>query len=122
MINKRFVKTALDINTGDPIILDVELIQINSSVTGNTDTRYLYPQQIQIINDTEAGIEWLSLNSEEEYNQYILSPSSFTFVRLPSGFTLQDDFTSFGRCYKFIIKAYQTTAVSDLTIEFINYK
>jgi hypothetical protein len=49
-------------------------------------------------------------------------PSLFTFVRLPIGFTLQDDFTSFGRCYKFIIKIYELTATTDLICEFINYR
>ena len=122
MINKRFDITASDLNVGDPIILDVEIIKTIPAINGTDDTRYLYPQQIQIINDCNAGVEWLSLRDIEEYDEYILNPSLFTFVRLPSGYSLQDDFTSFGRCYKFIVKAYQLTTVSNLTLEFINYR
>ena len=125
MINKRFEIAFADLNIGDPIILDIEIVKTILPVTGdlsNTDTRYLYPQQIQVINDCGAGVEWLSVSNEEEYAEYVADPSLFTFVRLPIGFTLQDDFTSFGRCYKFIIRAYELTATTDLTLEFINYR
>jgi len=122
MINKREVITASSLNIGNPIELDIEIIKTIPAINGDTDTRYQYPQQIQVINDCNAGVEWLSLKDAEEYAEYTLNPSSFVFVRLPSGYSLQDDFTSFGRCYKFIIKAYQLTASSNLTLEFINYR
>lgn len=122
MVNKRFEVTSTDLNTGNPVELAIEITKTIPAINGTPDTRYLYPQQIQVINDCEAGIEWLSLSSVEEYNEYTSNPSLFTFVRLPSGYSLQDDFTSFGRCYKFIVKAYELSATSDLTLEFINYR
>jgi hypothetical protein len=122
MINKRFEITAATINAGTAIESDVEITKIIPAINGDTDTRYLYPQQLQVINDCGGNIEWLSLSSIEEYEEYTDNPSLFTFVRLPNGYSLQDDFTSFGRCYKFIIKLYSGTATSDLTLEFINYR
>lgn len=122
MINKRFEVTIAQLNANTPVELDIELIKTIPAIVNDPDTRYLYPQQIQIINDTECGVEWLSLNSEEEYAEYTITPADFTFVRLPAGFTLEDDFTSFGRCYKLIIKGYQNTAVSNLIVEMINYR
>jgi len=122
MINQRFVITHTDLNVGDPIVLNVEIIKTNTSVTGNADARKLHPQEIQIINDCGAPLEWLSLNSAAEYAEYVANPSSFTFVRLLKTYILQDDFTSFGRCYKFIIHATALTATSSLTVEFIGYK
>ena len=103
-------------------VLDIEVIKTITSVTGNTDTRYLYPLEIQIINTSGAGVEWLLISNEEEYAEYVESPGDFTFVRLPNSFTLEDNFNSLGRCYKFIVKGYTATASESLICEFINYR
>jgi hypothetical protein len=122
MINKRFTILSTDINSKTANVLDVELTKVITSPIGETDTRYLYPLEIQIINDCGAGVEWLLISSVEEYAEYINSPSSFTFIRLPQDSILQENFNSLGRCYKFIIKGYETTATESLIVEFINYK
>lgn len=122
MINNRFTLTSTQINTTLDIVLSTEIIKNNSSVIGNTDTRYLYPLEIQIINDCGAGVEWLLLSNLDEYNNYIANPTSFVFVRLPYGHILQENFNSLGRCYKFVIRGYETTATDNLICEFINYK
>ena len=122
MINKRFIVACSGINLLTDQIFEVEIAKSNISPIGDTDIRYLYPNEIQIINDCGAGIEWQSLASSTEYVEYSGSPSSFTFVRLPSNNVLQENFNSFGRCYKFIVRGYESTATDDLTVEFINYK
>lgn len=121
MINERFTTLLAVINTGDPVVLDVQKVVTTVSIAGDTTIDYLYPQQIQLINDSGAGIEWLSVSNEEEYAEYVADPSSFTFIRLPAGYILQDHFSSFPRCYKFIFQAYETVATSSLITEFINY-
>ena len=122
MKNRRFNVTSSQINSLSDIILDTEMTQVNTSPTGNTDTRYLYPLEIQIINDCQAGVEWLIISDENEWIDYSGNPSSYTFVRLPYGHILQENFNSLGRCYKFILKGYETTASGTLVCEFINYK
>ncbi len=122
MLNKRFVTTSTNINTNSDLVLDTEIIKTTSSPIGNTDSRYYYPTEIQIINDCGAGIEWQILSSYEEFVEYSGSPASFTFVRLPKDNTLQENFNSLSRCYKFVLRGYEVTALSDLTLEFINYK
>ena len=122
MINQRFTMTYPEINANTAKVFDVELVKTVTSPTGNTDTRYWYPVEIQIINDSGSGVEWLILSSDEEYQQYLLAPTSFTFIRLPRDSTLQDNFNSLGRCYKFVVKGYQAIATENLIIEFINYR
>jgi hypothetical protein len=122
MINKRFTILDTEINANTDIVLDTEIIKTTTSPTGNTDTRYLYPLEIQIINDCQAGVEWLLVSDETEFLEYSGSPPSYTFVRLPYGHILQENFNSLGRCYKFIVKGYETTASGTLVCEFINYK
>jgi hypothetical protein len=122
MINKRFTISVAEINAMTDKVFNIELTKTNTSVTGNSDTRYLYPLEIQIINTSGAGVEWLLISNEEEYTEYTANPGDFVFVRLPNNFTLQDNFNSLGRCYKFIIKGYEATAAEDLICEFINYK
>ena len=121
MKNKRGIITLANINLNTPQEVSVEEVEVQNSLSGRTDTRYLYPRQIQLINDCGAGIEWLALESEEEYNKYIATPGDFTFIRLPKNFVLENDWISFGRCYKLIIKGYEVTANIDLTVELINY-
>jgi len=122
MINKRFIITSAQINAMTAVVLDVELTKTITSPIGNTDVRYLYPIEIQIINDCAAGVEWQLVSSAEEYAEYVADPSLFTFVRLPNNNVLQDNFTSLGRCYKFIVKGYEATSTSDLIVEFISYR
>jgi len=63
-----------------------------------------------------------NITSENEWIDYSGNPSSYTFVRLPYGHILQENFNSLGRCYKFILKGYEITASGTLVCEFINYK
>ena len=122
MVNKRFTVAFGDINSLADNVLDILDTQTVTSVTGNTDVRDWYPKEIQIINDCGAGVEWLIIANELEYADYVANPSSFVFVRLPSGYALQDNFNSLGRCYKFIVKGYKASATSSLILEFISYR
>ena len=121
MINKRFTITAELLNSEVPQVLDVMIEKETTAVTGNSETRYLYPKEVQIINDTVGDVEWLSLRDEIEYQAYVDSPSSFTFVRLPNSYILEDDSTKLGKCYKMVIKGVGTDAMYPLYVEFINY-
>jgi hypothetical protein len=121
MINKRFTVSSGDINLSSGVVISVEYEQSFTSPGGaSTFTKKLYPTDVQIINSTGAGVEWLFLKDSTEYAEYVADSSAFTFVRLPNGFTLQNVKT-IPICYKMVVKGYEATATADLIVECINY-
>lgn len=123
MRNKRFEVTLAEVNSKVIKVIDVPITITTPSPSLQTDVGVYFPIEIQIINDCGAGVEFLILANQDEVKEYDADPSGYSsFIRIPKNAVLSDDFTSFNRCLKFLVRGYETTATSDLVIEFINYK
>jgi len=123
MRNSRAIATAAEINSGLVKEIDPMMTYCQYDAFGNVlSTQYLYPIDIQLINDCGAGVEFNSILNENEYIDYQKDSAQFAFQRLPADSVLQPDHTNFERCYKFLLRKYIGTATSDLTIEFINHR
>jgi hypothetical protein len=123
MRNSRAIVTVSELNSGSVKIIDPMMTYCQYDVFGNVlSSQFLYPIDIQLINDCGANIEFNSILHETEYIDYQKDPTQFAFQRLPSNSVLQPDHTNFERCYKFLLRKYSGTATSDLTIEFINHR
>lgn len=130
MKNKRIeiLSTVLDvaIDFSTTIEIDVPMTYVYSTQLDGTVNEVVYhPREIQIINDCGTEIEWLIIANAEEYAEYLLDQTNFSFVRLPSGEVLQDDSRGLQRAYKFLVRkntfGIVGTATADLCIEFLNY-
>ena len=123
MRNQRFTVTIAQINSGAVITIDPKMTYYQyDNFNQIISTQYLYPIDIQIINDTGSGVQFNAILTEPEYDEYLVSSANFAFQRIPKGATLQPDHSNFERCYMFLIQGYETTAIGNLTIEFINYR
>lgn len=123
MLNKRVTIPYATLNnsySGSVIEIDPSMEFTSNPITGEV-TKTVYPIGIQIINDTGAEIEYNAVTSVEEYNMYS-DTNPPVLQRLQKSGTLTTDYTNFPKCYKFLIKAREATASSDLIIEFINYR
>lgn len=130
MKNKRveILATILDvaIDFSTTIEIDVPMTYVYSTQLDGTVNEVVYhPREIQIINDCGTEIEWLIIANAEEYAEYLLDQTNFSFVRLPSGEVLQDDSRGLQRAYKLCIRkntfGIVGTATNDLCIELLNY-
>lgn len=122
MLNKRVTIAYADLNAsfaGDYIEIDPSMEFTVNPIAGET-TKTIYPLDIQIINDTGAEIEYNPVISEEEYAMYS-GTNPPVLQRLQKSGILQSDHTNFPKCYKFLVKARETSASKDLIIEFLNY-
>lgn len=122
MLNKRVTIAYADLNAsfaGDYIEIDPSMEFTVNPIAGET-TKTIYPLDIQIINDTGAEIEYNPVIREEEYAMYS-GTNPPVLQRLQKSGILQSDYTNFPKCYKFLVKAREATASSDLIIEFLNY-
>lgn len=122
MLNKRVTIAYADLNAsfaGDYIEIDPSMEFTVNPIAGET-TKTIYPLDIQIINDTGAEIEYNPVISEEEYAMYS-GTNPPVLQRLQKSGILQSDYTNFPKCYKFLVKARETSASKDLIIEFLNY-
>lgn len=125
MKNKRQIITTAQLNLAIDHATTIELNTRVSYTPKDGDPQSLYPREIQVFNNSGTEIEYLFLNGDEEYQEYLLNQTNFDFVRLPDGAYLQDDGRHLAKSTKFLVRkntfGVQGTADANLCVEFINY-
>lgn len=121
MRNKKVVVDFADINSQTVQEIDIPYTFSGTTLTGNTYSNKTYPNEIQIINNTNADLEWIVIRDDDEYEEYIAnSGTMFDFIPFPKDSTLEDN-KKFYKADKFLIRGTESTADEDLNILFINY-
>lgn len=125
MKNRVFTITKDNINTGDIQIVNTEM-HVQTEITtlsgrGAEDT-ILYPGQIYAKNNTGALLYYNTFYSSEEYNHYIEDPQWYDLLPWEDGELLTNPNSL--RIWRIIFKiySYSPPALSDLTIQCINYR
>jgi hypothetical protein len=120
MKNKKYTITTDQLNNSGTITIDSSMVLYQTTIAQGLVSGVIYPKEIQLINNCGVDIEYTFMSNDNEYSDYLLDSTNYSFISLPNNYTLEND-NVFKRCKRFLIKKESGIATSDIRIDFINY-